>query len=139
MPSEPLFLDANGWLALLSTDDALHSEAERCWRELVQHGRKIVLTDWVIAETGNGLARTRNRVGFPGAVRELLSSPFVEVVFVSPSLMERALTLYSNRRDKTWGLVDCASFLVMEDEGISDAFTTDTHFEQAGFQCLLPA
>ena len=45
----------------------------------------------------------------------------------------------SDRPDKTWGLVDCSSFLVMQDEGIADAFPTDRHFEQAGFNCLLPA
>lgn len=33
----------------------------------------------------------------------------------------------------------CASFLVMEDNGISQAFTNDRHFEQAGFRNLLPA
>jgi predicted nucleic acid-binding protein len=27
----------------------------------------------------------------------------------------------------------------MKDEGMTDAFTTDRHFEQAGFNCLLPA
>ena len=53
--------------------------------------------------------------------------------------MERALLLYSDRPDKAWGLVDCASFVVMSDERISEVFTTDRHFEQAGFTCLLPA
>jgi uncharacterized protein len=41
--------------------------------------------------------------------------------------------------DKTWGLVDCASFVVMSERGVMEAFTTDRHFDQAGFACLLPA
>jgi hypothetical protein len=49
-----------------------------------------------------------------------------------------ALELYSKRSDKTWGLVDCASFVVMEKEGIDEAFTNDRHFVQAGLSCLLP-
>ena len=52
--------------------------------------------------------------------------------------MERALKLYAERADKAWGLVDCASFIVMSEQRISEAFTTDRHFEQAGFRCLLP-
>jgi predicted nucleic acid-binding protein len=52
--------------------------------------------------------------------------------------MERALQLYAERADKTWGLVDCASFVVMTEQGMTEAFTTDRHFEQAGFRCLLP-
>jgi predicted nucleic acid-binding protein len=35
-------------------------------------------------------------------------------------------------------MVDCANFVVMADLGIRDAFTSDRHFEQAGFRCLLP-
>jgi predicted nucleic acid-binding protein len=34
-------------------------------------------------------------------------------------------------------LTDCISFVVMEDEGISEALTGDKHFEQAGFKALL--
>lgn len=35
--------------------------------------------------------------------------------------------------DKEWSLVDAASFVVMRRLGITEAFTTDHHFEQAGF------
>ena len=39
--------------------------------------------------------------------------------------------------DKEWGLIDCVSFVVMEYRGITEALTSDAHFEQAGFQALL--
>lgn len=39
--------------------------------------------------------------------------------------------------DKEWGLVDCASIHVAKNMGIKDIFSTDHHFEQAGFQILL--
>ena len=32
---------------------------------------------------------------------------------------------------------DCTSFVVMQEEGLTDALTTDRHFEQAGFAVLL--
>lgn len=64
--------------------------------------------------------------------------PQFRIVAVSPELLTHALALYSDRPDKAWGLVDCASFVVMADAGIAEASTTDRHFEQAGFKCLLP-
>jgi hypothetical protein len=139
MATETVFLDTNGWFALLSNNDVLHASAQRSWRELARQRRPVVLTDWIIAETGNGLARTPERRGFPFAVRELRNSARTRIVTATSVLLERALKLYEERPDKTWGLVDCASFVVMKDEGIADAFTTDRHFEQAGFNCLLPA
>lgn len=52
-------------------------------------------------------------------------------------LVRRGLALYNERPDKEWQLTDCISFIVMSDEGLSDALTGDRHFEQAGFKALL--
>ena len=139
MASNPVFLDSNGWVALLNTRDPLHAQASALLRELGRTGRPIVRTDWIVAETGNGLARTPARTKLREAVARFQRSPQFRIVSVSQDPMERALKLYSERADKTWGLVDCASFTVMSDAGNFDTFTTDRHFEQAGFTCLLPA
>ena len=47
------------------------------------------------------------------------------------------MSLYSRRPDKEWSLTDCISFVVMSDEGLTEALTGDHHFEQAGFTPLL--
>ena len=39
--------------------------------------------------------------------------------------------------DKEWGLTDCVGFAIMQERGISDAATTDEHFQQAGFRALM--
>jgi predicted nucleic acid-binding protein len=126
-------------VALLNSVDALHDKADDVWRDLGAQGVRVMLTDWIIAETGNGLARTRARTQFPQAIQRLMASPQVDLVYATDVLLRRAIELYSSHADKSWGLIDCASFLVMRDHGISAAFTSDRHFEQAGFNCLLPA
>jgi hypothetical protein len=52
-------------------------------------------------------------------------------------LVAAALTLYAQRPDKEWGLTDCASFLIMQERGITEALVYDDHFHQAGFIPLL--
>jgi hypothetical protein len=52
-------------------------------------------------------------------------------------LYQQSLYFYSNRTDKEWGITDCLSFVVMHEQAISVALTTDVHFQQAGFQALL--
>ena len=69
----------------------------------------------------------------------MLEAPSVEVVEVDRNLLSRALSDYAKFADESWGLVDCASFLVMRERGITDAFTSDRDFEQAGVRCLLSA
>lgn len=53
------------------------------------------------------------------------------------NIFREGISLYAERPDKTWGLVDCVSFAVMRRHAIQDAFTADRHFIQAGFTCLL--
>jgi predicted nucleic acid-binding protein len=139
MPAKPVFLDTNGWIALLNASDSLHAAAALAWTRLLDRGGRVVLTDWIVAETGNGLARSGARSRFAAAVELIRSSSRADLVRVSPALFDRALELYTRSFDKAWGLVDCASFLVMEDQGIPQAFTNDRHFEQAGFRNLLPS
>jgi len=42
------------------------------------------------------------------------------------------------REDKTYSLCDAVSFVLMRQRGMTDALTTDRHFEQEGFVRLLP-
>jgi predicted nucleic acid-binding protein len=139
MAEKSIFLDSNGWVALLNACDHLHPEASARWSQLGRLRFGVVFTDWVMAETGNSLARTQARRLFVESVKKFGCNPQFRLIEISPALRQRAVELYAERFDKTWGLVDCASFVVMQVEGITDAFTTDRHFEQAGFKCLLPA
>jgi hypothetical protein len=132
-----VFLDTSGWLALLNATEGMHSQANSVWFDLGARAYRVVLTDWVIAETGNGSSRLRVRSRFVDAVQQLRQSPSVELVIVDEQLLTKSIEYYHRHSDKSWGLVDCSSFIVMRDRGMRDAFTSDRHFEQAGFSCLL--
>ncbi len=55
---------------------------------------------------------------------------------LTDELYQQAFDLFRDRPDKEWGLIDCASFVVMQ-RGLTEALTPDEHFEQAGFRALL--
>jgi len=67
----------------------------------------------------------------------LQKSAFVKIIPASSELFTKALKLYEQRPDKSWGLTDCASFVAMAENNLTDALTTDEHFRQAGFKALL--
>ncbi len=97
----------------------------------------LVTTEYVLLEAANFFSRPPGRAKFLRLVRELYSSPAVEIVRSSDVLFARGLTLFAARPDKEWSLTDCISFQVMTDRGLTDALTADKHFEQAGFRVLL--
>jgi uncharacterized protein len=67
-------------------------------------------------------------------INRIKASPIVEIVHIDPSLDAEAWDLFQRRPDKTWSLVDCASFVVMQKRGINEALTSDVHFE-TGWLC----
>jgi predicted nucleic acid-binding protein len=131
-----VFVDASAWIGQLSADDEYHEQFNSLFFQLRHEKRPLVTTDWILAETGNGLARVRARLRFPQIVRMFLQSSNCKLVRVNAELFRRTLELYELVSDKTWGMVDCASFTVMRYAGITDAATSDAHFEQAGFRRL---
>jgi len=134
-----VFVDTSGWIAILNADDAYHEQACARLLELGTLRRPLVTTDWVLAETGNGLARTHVRSQFAKATQRILQSPNCRLLWIDGPLFERAIALYNRVEDESWGLVDCASIITMQDGGMVDALTSDRHFAQAGFCCLLPS
>ena len=86
-------------------------------------------------EIANALSRNYKQEAIQ-VIEELNSSENVEVVRLTPELFESAFDLYKKRQDKSWGLVDCLSFIIMQDQNINFALSFDQHFIQAGFQLL---
>ena len=70
-------------------------------------------------------------------VERLVREPDVHVWWVTQDDHDRALQLLRARPDKTYSLCDAVSFELMRRQAISDALTTDHHFEQEGFTRLL--
>ena len=91
----------------------------------------------MLAELGNYLAEGPNRPLFGLLVRALSAEERVEIVPAEHKSFPDALNLYVPRPDKSWSFTDCASFRLMKARKITDALTTDHHFEQARFKALL--
>lgn len=107
-----------------------------------QTSAPIVTTDDVLNEVvallttdSRGIARLK-LIQF---VNQIRSSPQVRVVHVDEQIWNEAWALLERMSDKSWSWVDASSFVVMRRLGLTEAFTSDHHFTQAGFvQVPLP-
>jgi predicted nucleic acid-binding protein len=132
-----LFLDTYYVQALLNPRDSEHARALSLLPQ-VETASEVVITEGVFVEVGNALSRTPPlRRATAAFIRGCYTEANMDVVTVDTSLLSRALDLFERRADKTWGLNDCISFVVMPDRGLMDAATGDRHFQQAGFRALM--
>ena len=134
-----LFADTSGWGHIVDPTQAFHARAANIYRAARKQNRRVITTNYILAELV-ALMSSPLRIPRPKAIEfieSLKTSPHIEVVHIDASLDDQAWQLLKNRQDKAWSLVDCASFVVMQQRGLIEALTTDHHFEQAGFVRLL--
>jgi len=132
-----VFLDTSYAVALSAVSDEHHKRAVELADEMEAANTHFVTTRAILLEIGNALSRLRHRAAAISLLTALENDSKVEIVPLSEDLYNRALERYRDHVDKEWGLIDCVSFVVMNDEGLTEALTADNHFHQAGFRILL--
>ncbi len=129
-----IFVDTFYIVALVNQRDEFHEKAA----ELVSKfdSQPLLTTDAVLLEVGNSLARNHKQKSIE-IISQFVSAIEIEIVRLDETLFNKAFELYKTHADKSWGLVDCISFVVMKEQNITDALTCDRHFTQAGFRALM--
>lgn len=128
-----VFADTFFYQALLDARDPAHASALAHSKA----GRNILTTEFILLELGNACARAQDHADFLALLAGIRASPRTRVIPLDSRLLQRGLDLFADRPDKNWSLTDCVSFVLMADEGLTEALTGDGHFEQAGFKALL--
>ena len=132
-----VFVDTAAWLALINTRDLLHNQAKQAMSELRDGNYTLTTTEFVLLEVANALCAAAWRSKAIKLIDGLRYQPKLRIIAADSTLLSDGWYLYSSRLDKEWSLTDCVSIVVMERDGIHTAFTSDHHFEQAGFVKLL--
>ena len=131
-----LLLDTSGLLCYIHRSEPQHPSAVKTFDTAYTYlTHSYVLSEFV------ALAQVRNllRIDALTFVTDLLEHPDIETIWVDEELHQEAVNLLMNRMDKTYSLCDAVSFVLMRRRGLTDALTTDRHFEQEGFVRLLTA
>lgn len=119
----------------------LHNETEPFHAEAVAFydAARVRLTHSYVLAEYPPLAATRrlSRSAALSYLVDLRGNPAVEVVWVDGELHYAGVALLLARPDKGYSLCDAVSFVLMRQYRLTDALTTDKHFEQEGFRRLL--
>ncbi len=132
-----VFADTSGFFALLCTRDPAHPEAKRRMAAYARTGQRLVTTDAVLDETFS-LLKARGLRHLGAAFWQMVStSKSLRVEWTQPARFVLGVEFFLKQIDQGYSLTDCVSFLVMGELGLTDALTTDHHFQVAGFRALL--
>ncbi len=129
-----MLINTSGFFALNSEKDRQHEKAKeiylKSWLRLTTN---YVLDEYVALASARKLPRPKT-INFS---QEILNDATIEIVWVNEELHRQAIELLRQRPDKYYSLCDAVSFTLMHERGITEALTTDHHFEQESFIRLL--
>lgn len=129
-----IFLDTGYLIALVNKKDNLHKAAVEAAEKF--HGT-FLTTQLVLIELANSLCLPPQRPLAIKIINRIQTDPLTTIVAITTERFEKALSLYKKRSDKSWGMIDCFSFVTMDEFGIKQALTFDEHFRQAGYKVPL--
>ncbi len=129
-----MLLDTSGLLCLYDRRERRQGDAVIHYRAATRRAtHEAVLTEFVALAQARGAPRD----GALALVDGLLDDPAIEIFWIDERLLREAVSLLQARTDKSYSLCDAVSFVLMRQERIIEALTTDHHFEQEGFVRLL--
>lgn len=134
-----LFVDTSGWASFFTKTEPTHLQAVQSLGSARQQNHTIFTSNYILAELvallQSPLRQPRSRIF--EILNTIKNTSYIQILHISEEIDHAAWELCQSRPDKSWSLVDCSSFVLMQQLSIQTALTTDHHFEQAGFICLL--
>lgn len=136
MAARDAFVDTSALYALIDRRDSHHSMMSGLVRRILQSGRRLVTTDYIVCEAVNlANARAGHHVG--RRILDLIDrSSALRVEWIGSLRFEATKVFYRRHSDHRYSFTDCTSFVVMRELKLLEVLTTDQHFREAGFQVL---
>lgn len=123
-----VMIDTSAIVAVMDTADDRHAAAGAFWREMVETGEEVHVSNYVLAETYAVLQR---RYGIP-AITHFMDEiePLFTVHWVDADAHSaaRALMAQSCRGRRSPSIVDCVLYVQARRMSIRGIFTYDKHF-----------
>ncbi|MDQ7837683.1 MAG: PIN domain-containing protein [Thermodesulfobacteriota bacterium] len=131
--TKEVFVDTSAFYALIDAKDPAHRAAKKY---VVHCNYPMVTTEFIFAES---LSLITKRLGKNVAIRfgeALRASRLIRMSHSSEELIDKAWEEFVKFSDKGFDLIDCISFVTMENLGINAALSFDKHFTQRGFDVV---
>lgn len=125
-----LFIDTGGFIALVDERDSFHQEARTFYMSLGKSTSLItsllVISEtytWLRYQAGHDLASR-----FLSIIERAEMAGVLRVVLPDDAIRSNTQAVLKNYHDQNLSYTDAASFVILENMGISNVFGFDSHF-----------
>ena len=121
------FLSSGYLIASALVSDKAHARA-LAWATKLPHPYRVTTTA-VLGETSDFFAKHGMWGLFDPFLKRFERDPFTAIIATDRDLFDRAVAVRREHPAWRWvGITDCISFVVMQDEGITEALSVDSDY-----------
>lgn len=126
-----IFVDTSFWLALASEKDPDHERVREVWRGFKARplNEQLLTSNHVIFESVTLAASRINHAAGRGVGARLYGGSLARIHCATADDERAAFAYFQRHDDKRYSMVDCLSFVLMEQLGINVAWTLDADFQ----------
>ena len=125
-----IFLDTSAAYAFADAADPNHQHASSRLRDTLGRRETLLTHNYVVTESA---ALIQRRLGLRAALTFLRGIQHLHVHWVTQDEHRSAVEILEQRGRRNLSLVDCVSFVVMREYGVTTALAYDADFEREGF------
>ena len=135
-----VFVDTGGWIALAVQRDRFHKKAAALYRKISKEKIVLVTTNYVLTETYTRIRYDdghEKSIQFNSLIQEAIKIGRLQLEWVTPAIHNDAWKIFEGYIDQDFSFVDCTSFVIAKQKGVTEAFGFDDHFKTMGL-ILIP-
>ncbi len=122
---DPVFADANFFVALFNPADALHDRAVTVARAIEDRGTPLVISALIFLEVVTVLSQRRGRDVAVATGEYLRTNAAIEIVPIDPDLFDDAWRIFQEVEHKDVSFVDCSTIALLRADAADALLTFD--------------
>jgi len=129
-----IFTDTSALIAVLNKKDQYHGQASAALTAILKSPVTLLITTHIFAETVTRIARKVSPQAAITAGTHIRNYARIVIVTPTQEAVDQAWEIFRSYHDQQFSFVDCISFAVMQEMGLSQSFAFDKHFTIMGFE-----
>jgi predicted nucleic acid-binding protein len=134
--ADSAFVDSSAFIALLSSRDQYHAQAEQLFRKAAASKKLLLTSNLILSEVHRLVLHRAGISAAAAALNRIESSRLIRIEFATSAHHNSAKEWLARLSGYSISYADAISFAVMNSTHCTEAITFDRHFQTAGFTSI---
>lgn len=125
-------IDSDTFVGMILPSDALHTRVHAIYQSIKSAQKRLVSTNWVIAETATVLSNRDSQQTAIEFIRHIQQAD-ITILTITPEIEEATYQLFCDQTTKHTSMVDCSNVVTAKHHDIPNILSFDKFYTRFGY------